>query len=139
MQVRIFTRLLALRYSSFCNVLRIWSVLVIPILTESADSMIIASDSICTDGSEKTHNICKWETLARFFCLFGNFKRSPNQKLAKLELSRAHTPRTLQPLWHSIASIEALHLDLHRGQACAVESSARQQAMFGNSKWNGVN
>ena len=72
MQVRIFTRLLALRYSSFCNVLRIWSVRVIPILiiTESADSMIIASDSICKDGSEKTHNICKWETLARFFFVY---------------------------------------------------------------------
>ena len=32
--------------------------------------------------------------------------------LLKLELSRAHTPRALQPLWCSIASIEALHSEL---------------------------
>ena len=30
MQVRIFTRLLALRYSGFCNVLHTWSVWAIP-------------------------------------------------------------------------------------------------------------
>ena len=42
MQVEIFTRLFALRYLGFCNVLHIWIVQTIPTNRESTDSDIYA-------------------------------------------------------------------------------------------------